>query len=580
MLLGVACAFHRRGLSLVRGRSAVVFWVLVLLLHLGPLPMPATSEAPHGVAALPLALAHAARWLETGASLAPALAWGLFVGLCHPFAGIALGVAVGAGVAWRLIQRGARRGADRPRAGPLLFRLALLALLLLAGSACAWLPVLVDYRGFGGFPARVADEIGPGFVRLAGWIARGGLLDHGRWPALTLLLPVVIGLARARWLSWLWAPAIAFALLLGIGPHLGRTPDDLFPAVRFLGPLQIVLALAIGAGAPAIARPPAGAGPARARAGGWRMAVAWALVPALLVVVVGGARTQRERVKVLADFAFIAREDFLRSLDALRAMPEGRLQVALGAECHWTLQLPYVYEGRPTVVVAGGAALQSSPVFAYAWELRKADPGLVAIIFDAPLLLMRLNHAQFLHGGDLVWEGRTYQLRRFPAPGLVGPVQVVGTLPSDRRARREKALAWLTSGLPLREQVLADPLPAGGSAPPSGRVEETVRGASRIRARVRVDAAARGPTTFAIRESWHPRWRATLDGAAVPLRRITPDYLAVDVPRGEHVLEVSFRRPAWVWLLWLLAPALVLLAWSADRRHARPREPAGRQGAG
>jgi hypothetical protein len=57
-LLGVAYGFRRRGLSIVRGRSAIIFWVLALLLHLGPLPMPAISEAPHGLlGALQLAIA-------------------------------------------------------------------------------------------------------------------------------------------------------------------------------------------------------------------------------------------------------------------------------------------------------------------------------------------------------------------------------------------------------------------------------------------------------------------------------------------------------------------------------------------
>lgn len=57
-LLGLAVWFRRRGLSLWRGRPAVVFWLLALLLHLGPLPLPATAEPVSGLlAALPWALA-------------------------------------------------------------------------------------------------------------------------------------------------------------------------------------------------------------------------------------------------------------------------------------------------------------------------------------------------------------------------------------------------------------------------------------------------------------------------------------------------------------------------------------------
>jgi len=55
-LLGLAVAFQRRGHSVVRGRSAIVFWGLALLLHIGPLPVPVVHEAP-GALAFPLALA-------------------------------------------------------------------------------------------------------------------------------------------------------------------------------------------------------------------------------------------------------------------------------------------------------------------------------------------------------------------------------------------------------------------------------------------------------------------------------------------------------------------------------------------
>jgi hypothetical protein len=145
-------------------------------------------------------------------------------------------------------------------------------------------------------------------------------------------------------------------------------------------------------------------------------------------------------------------------------------------------------------------------------------------------------------------------------------VQVVGDLPAARGDRREASLRWLRSGMPLRDQVLAAAGSRGSRAPAAGRAREIARGPSSIRARVEVDDDRAGPTTFAVRESWHPRWRATLDGTPVAVRRITPDYMAVDVPRGEHTLELRFRRPAWLWLLWMLGPVLVLAARLRERR--------------
>ena len=107
-----------------------------------------------------------------------------------------------------------------------------------------WLPLLVDYDGFGGFPHRVADEVGPGFQKLLAWFANGEIFDHARPAVLTWSLPLVALLARARFLRWLWAPALVYAVWLGMGPHLGKTDDDLIPAVRFLGAMQVVTALA------------------------------------------------------------------------------------------------------------------------------------------------------------------------------------------------------------------------------------------------------------------------------------------------------------------------------------------------
>ena len=42
----------------------------------------------------PLALGHGARWIAERKGLAPAIAWGGFAFLCHPFAGISLGLAL------------------------------------------------------------------------------------------------------------------------------------------------------------------------------------------------------------------------------------------------------------------------------------------------------------------------------------------------------------------------------------------------------------------------------------------------------------------------------------------------------
>jgi hypothetical protein len=527
--------------------------------------------------ALPLALAHGARWIERGRGLAAALAWGLVVGLCHPLAGVALGVALVAGTIG-VVVRWAVRPAFRDRApGWPAVRLVALGALLVAGAACAWLPVVVDYDGFGGFPHRVSDEVGPGFARLARWIVGGHLLDEERiLPLLTVAVPLGL-VSGGRWLGWLWAAAIAYAAMLGVGPHLPKVGgDDLLPAVRFYGALQIVLALIAGIGV--------AAGVERV----WRLRLGEPWRPALrsaatttaamlaVLVVATGVEVHASRVKVATDFPRIERGQLGEAIAAMRALPPGRLQVRGDTASHWAIMVPYVDAGRPASLVMGGAPLQSSPNYAYLWELRDRDAARAAWVFDAPLVLAPRGDQ---HAGDVVFATAAYELRQLPAPGLVGPVEIVGALPPGRDAARRETVRWLSSELPWQHQVLAYAGSGEAGPLPRGRVLEVDRGGSWISARVAADA----PTTFVIRESWHPRWRATIDGAAARIRRVTPDYLALDVPDGDHALRVQFDRPVWTWILWLVGPGLVAAAAAGERRWRRRAAAAeargGRRGA-
>ncbi len=504
------------------------------------------------LAAFPLALAHSTNWLERKSGLASALAWGVFVGLCHPFAGVALGLALLAGVLWSEIRD--RRLSDEWS------RLMVLGGLLLLGSACAWLPVLVDYDGFGGFPHRAADEIGPGFIELARWFVEGQMLDEGRAICvLTALLPLVFCLARTRWLPRLWAAGAAFALLLGLGPHLPKIGDDILSPVRFIGPLQILLAMCVGIGVAALVERSRQLPPDERRRRAMRWCAPVAAVMVALLATTTGARLLHSRVKVATDLPGIERDQLDFVMNAMISAPPGRLQVYGGAAHHWSMMLPYVTAGRAANVVMGGAALQSSPTYAYHRNL--TDPVRAAWVFDAPLVLGRPGELQV---GEVLKATNAYELRLLPAPGLVSPVQVVGELPAGRFAARAAGLSWLTSELPLENKVLAHHGSGATGFAPRGRTLLVARSNSNIRAEVEAEAA----TTFIVRESWHPRWRASLDGISVPIRRVTPDYLAIDVPAARHKLELHFERPLWTWLLWMLWPGLTTAAWAFEKRQA------------
>ncbi len=529
--------------------------------------------------AFPLALAHASRFLDEGKGLAPAIGWGLFVGLSHPVCGVAIGIAAAAGTFWIFVRwfnrwtAGARATLEGwpPAPSPWWpsFRMAILGAGLVIGSACTWLPVMVDYEAFGGFPHRVIDEVGPGFALLVKWLWKGNLLDYARTPVLTYLLPVVLLFARAKWLPRLWMAALAYAFLLGIGRHIGKTgDDDLLPAVRFLPTLQIVLAMAIGGGFVVLVQRVWRGWAQHRLTPGQQTWLALTVIVPVMMVVSGGVVRQRERVRVASDFTGIHIEDMRAVIAKLKDLPPGRIQARAGADSHWAVTLPYVYADRPIGLIMGGAVLQSSPNYVYQWELRDHRADLEAYAFDAPLVLNKITDQDELDAGsEVVAQGDYYEIRSYPSPGLVGPVHVVGTLPPGRKAARTRTIEWLWSDDVLRDRVLAH-AGFGGEGPDShGYTIESARHGGHITAEVMVDDSADTPTTFAIRESWHPRWHATLDGKPVAIRRITPDYMAIDVPPGRHQLDLHFDRPLWTWLLWLLWPGLVIGAWLWERRR-------------
>jgi hypothetical protein len=336
------------------------------------------------LAAFPLALGHAVRWLTTGMGLAPAIAWGAFVGLCHPFSGVSLAITLGVGViAGLLLKLSGSQWRDwwiEPT------RIAVLGALLLLAALPGWVTLYVDSDGWGGFPHRFDDEVGPGFLELGRWYVRGGIFDHGRWGLLSCVLPLVMIGARDNLLRWLWFAGLVFALLLGLGPHIGKTADDLIPPVRFLGAMQIVFALGIGAGAFAIGR-----ALCYSTEDAWlirmirriatradyptilfwiRTAVA-AIAAALIVfTVVGGAAPLRRRVRTLPEDRNSHRAELIQVIAALATQPPGRKQAGGGATSHWWNLLPYFYARVPALLQMGGGGLQASPSYDFLWTER------------------------------------------------------------------------------------------------------------------------------------------------------------------------------------------------------------------
>jgi hypothetical protein len=641
------------------------------------------------LAALPLALGHTMRWVTEQKGLAPAIAWGTFVWLCHPFAGISLGVILMVAFAALCILRGTdlvlhRLGHalnpspgdgileaalahvvarwERPPArpiGPELARSVIVGIALLVAWMPIYLPLLVDYDGFGGFPHRVNDEVGPGFKLLGEWTTSGKLLDFNHYAALlTFAMPIVLVFARGRYMRWLWTPALVFAFLLGIGPHIGKTSgDDLFPAVRFLGSMQILLGLAIGAGAIRIGRQMWDAVPrtllfwtirigfastviavhlvvlyalvlgdpdnvvlelvqritfyvfdvstmrwigaafvaaaallylaawrALATQYGVRTGVAALAAACTVMLVQPGWNALDQRLWVLDDYPTSnpgqQKEEIWEVIHILEKQPHGRKQVGAGVENHWWNLLTYVYARVPALLQMGGGGLQASPNYDFAWSVR--DFRKTAWVYDAPYFVFPNNKASEAPAGETIAKTATHEVRRLPAPGLVSPVQIIGFLPpgparADSEVRK-KAIEWLKSDDAYADRVLGYPdyalrRPRPGPAPDAIVLRSFRQDSPGDDADIIAEVDVAQPTTFIARESWHPRWHAYIDGRETHVARVTPDFPAIEVPPGKHVLAFRFERPWWAHASWLAWPLMTLLAWLGLRRRERAKTP-------
>jgi hypothetical protein len=556
------------------------------------------------LAAFPLALGHAARWMKDGKGLAPAIAWGAFVFLCHPFAGATLGLAIFIAWVWQcamlgidhalaalspvLIEAGGwlawlgRRWA-KPEPRPLLrplVRGALLAGLYGLTWMPVWLPLLVDRSGFGGFPHRVSDEVGPGFLGLWKWYYTGRILDWlptnvGSWrfPILTFAFPFALVLARGPMFRWLWPPAILFALLLGLGPHVGKIGDDLFPPVRALGAMQIVIAMGVGAAAVSIGQ------------WLWKLADRWpggaytlrtgiAAVAAALVVLVAlpGTRALALRVNTLGGYKNSRRDQLIEIGRQLGKLPEGRKQSGPGAENHWWNLLPYAYDRVPALLQMGGGGLQASPNYDFLWTYRDFVKN--AWIYDAPYVVFDKARGAKMPVGETVGGTDNYTILRLPSDGLVSPVHITGTLPPgyhNGEPGHKAALDWTRTDAPLKDEVLGYAGTDPGPEPHGKTIRSWRQPSPGNEADIVAEVDDEAPTTFVVRESWHPRWHAYVDGNEVPVHRVTPDFPAVDAPAGKHTIEMRFERPWWLLACWLLWPGAALGAWYVLRRREPPK---------
>lgn len=171
--------------------------------------------------------------------------------------------------------------------------------------------------------------------------------------------------------------------------------------------------------------------------------------------------------------------------------------------------------------------------------------GLLNVRFVLAAYPLRADGLRFVGVMDRVWvyENQAWLPRAF----LVGRVLPVAGVEEalERLERLDKATVAVVEGaLPLDEGV------------PQGEVRWLEHTSDTLRLQVTSDRQA----WLVLSQTWHPDWRAWVDGVPVPYWRTDGALGGVPIPPGVHEVRLHFTSPAYHWGLWLsLASTLAAL---------------------
>lgn len=467
----------------------------------------------------------------------------------------------------------------------------------------AWVvvPLLVD-RAF-----TVQDEFSRGKVfydsfgagRILSWLASGELFDRNRFPILTILFAVGLGLLAMRWRRDERARAILAVGLLSLLLFFGRST---------LGPL---LRLLPGSGDLFLRRYVFGVHLAGLYLMG--VALAWlgrvvfvrlrsrlpeprAVLAGLVVVAVAllgpawyerqawaaqGAEWMREqRVASATDGADLAA--LVR-----RAGRLGPGRIYAGSRSNWgskyrigqvpayaqllNLDAEAVGFTRPTWSLSSPAE----------YRFRDANPDHFDV-FDVRYLIQPSDRPDPVQGELVTTRGR-HELWRMPVEGTIEVVDTGQPIDADRTDLGEKIAPWLSSELPTADvhpavafagidapeaTVLGDELPAE----PPGSVVQVFLDLAEGRAAATVDLDR--PGAVVLKASFDNRWVVTVDNRRLEPQMFAPSLVGRVVSPGRHDVVFQYAPfPRYDLLLLICAATFVGLLATESRR---PRRSPGR----
>jgi hypothetical protein len=188
-----------------------------------------------------------------------------------------------------------------------------------------------------------------------------------------------------------------------------------------------------------------------------------------------------------------------------------------------------------------------------------AASGVEVLLLGRPLELetdevARLRHRQPGVGGEIF----VYEIEAAPRAQLLGKVL--------RAPHLNAALQWITAA--DFDPTTTVVLPEGGPSweGPPGTVDIIESGSHRLE----LEVSSKAPGVLVLQRAFLPIYRARANGLRTPIVAANIHRLGIELPAGDHLVEVWIdRRPLWISTGVALVALLVLIAVSLRRHPAR-----------
>jgi hypothetical protein len=459
-------------------------------------------------------------------------------------------------------------------------RLAAAGAIALGLTSWMWLPYILE-RGFqNASPYLQAEKYASfGAPTILEWLFGGQLTDYGRLPVLAILLAIgAIATVRLR------SSSAAFALVLFVvwlvlyfgratlGPLASLLPlQETLLFHRFIGGVHIAAIMLIGVGGSAIF------GLLEAERSRLRTALAAAAIAILLVPAIK-ERLEFENLNGLwmrqTNAAIDGDTDMASIVAALRELPAGR--VYAGLRSNWGEQIDFAIPFRSVHAYQylvterfrmlappyGGASLNSDLQFDFNDQVAAQYDLYNVRYVVAPRALAVPGFLQLLR--------TTTRYALYAAPSS-GHAEYVGLADREQVSTATKLFprnrAFVNGPGPGTRTYIRWDYPAPNDRVESGEVGGCPSGTLRYErvqaSRFDFITSCPNAATLVVKETYHPNWRATVDGQTVETFMVSPSFIGIALPPGDHFVAVEYRSTPLktpLFLLGLVALVALILA--------------------